>query len=165
MRRTTTVMALVAAAALLTACGGGSDADDAKPAASGKDTAAAPEPAAGGQDEAEGTDAADGADDDGADKTYEVVLEVGGSGSSSVYYVLGTNDMEQVTLPWKKSDSIALTGTQRKVGTIVSVVPGPVKQSNGQLAAAPCSITVDGEKVVEDPGGTGGKHICQYTLH
>ncbi|MGW9498314.1 hypothetical protein ACWG5P_28780 [Streptomyces prasinus] len=158
MRRAMTIMALVAAAGLVTACGG-SGADDKKPAAD-KGAAVSSKPTVDGQDE---TDEADTADK--ADKTYEVVLEVGGSGKSSVYYVLGTNRMEQVSLPWKKSDSITLNSTQRKVGTIVSVAPGPVAQSNGQLAAAPCSITVDGKKVVEDPGGAEGKHLCEFTLH
>ncbi|MET8117569.1 hypothetical protein [Streptomyces prasinus] len=158
MRRAMTIMALVAAAGLVTACGG-SGADDKKPAAD-KGAAVSSKPTVDGQDE---TDEADTADK--ADKTYEVVLEVGGSGKSSVYYVLGTNRMEQVSLPWKKSDSITLNSTQRKVGTIVSVAPGPVAQSNGQLAAAPCSITVDSKKVVEDPGGAEGKHLCEFTLH
>ncbi|MFF0117039.1 hypothetical protein [Streptomyces prasinus] len=153
-----TIMALVAAAGLATACGG-SGADDKKPAAD-KGAAVPSHPTVDGQDE---TDEADTAGK--KDKTYEVVLEVGGSGKSSVYYVLGTNRMEQVSLPWKKSDSITLNSTQRKVGTIVSVAPGPVAQSNGQLAAAPCSITVDGKKVVEDPGGAEGKHLCEFTLH
>ncbi len=158
MRRAMTIMALVAAAGLVTACGG-SGADDKKPAAD-KGAAVSSKPTVDGQDE---TDEADTADK--TDKTYEVVLEVGGSGKSSIYYVLGTNRMEQVSLPWKKSDSITLNSTQRKVGTIVSVAPGPVAQSNGQLAAAPCSITVDGKKVVEDPGGAEGKHLCEFTLH
>ncbi|MCP3771101.1 hypothetical protein [Streptomyces sp. MAR25Y5] len=161
MRRAMTIMALVAAAGLVTACGG-SGADEKKPAAD-KGAAVSSKPTVDGLDETDETDEADTADK--KDKTYEVVLEVGGSGKSSVYYVLGTNRMEQVSLPWKKSDSITLNSTQRKVGTIVSVAPGPVAQSNGQLAAAPCSITVDGKKVVEDPGGAEGKHLCEFTLH
>ncbi|MFJ9668970.1 hypothetical protein ACIRPP_30925 [Streptomyces sp. NPDC101219] len=162
MRRARTIIAIAAAAGLLAACGGSGD-DDKKPAAD-QGAAASSAPAAGGQDkekdDEKGTDGGDR-----ADKTYEVTLEVGGSGSTSVYYVLGTNRTEQVSLPWKKSDSITLNSTQRKVGTIVSVVPGPVTQSDGRLAAAPCSITVDGKKVVDDPGGAEGNHICQYTLH
>lgn len=146
MRRAMTITALIAAAGLMTACGSGGD--DAKQERADKNPAtSSSKPASEGQD-----------------KTYEVTLEVGGEGRSSVYYNLDTNRSEQVTLPWKKSDSITLNSTQRKVGTIVSVVPGPVKLSNGQLAAAPCSITVDGKKVTEDPGGVDGKHMCEYTL-
>ncbi|MGY3202579.1 hypothetical protein [Streptomyces sp. TE5632] len=147
MRRAMTMTALIAAAGLMAACG--SSGGEAKEERADKGTAtSSPKPAPEGQD-----------------KTYEVTLEVGGEGKSSIYYNLGTNHFEQVTLPWKKSDKLTLNSTQRKVGTIVSVVPGPVKLPNGQLGAAPCSITVDGKKVVEDPGGVDGKHLCEYTLH
>ncbi|WP_097214497.1 MULTISPECIES: hypothetical protein [unclassified Streptomyces] len=137
-------MALIAAAALMTACGSGND--KTQRAEKGTPTSS-PTPAAGGQD-----------------KTYEVSLEVGGKGKSSVSYNLDTNGSEQVTLPWKKSDRLTLNSTERKVGITVSVVPGPVMLSNGQFGAAPCTITVDGKKVVEDAGGADGKHMCEYTL-
>lgn len=149
MRRAMTITALIAAAGLMTACGS-SGSDDKKERA-GKGTATSSSSSSKPASEGQG-------------KTYEVTLEVGGEGKASVYYNLDTNHFEQVTLPWKKSDRVTLTSTQRKVGTIVSVVPGPVKLSNGRLGAAPCSITVDGKKVVEDPGGVDGKHLCEYTL-
>ncbi|MFH8453755.1 hypothetical protein ACH4CD_31465 [Streptomyces fungicidicus] len=147
MRRVMTVTALIAAAGLMTACGGSGDGDE-KERAGGSTAASSSE-----------------ASSEGEDKTYEVTLEVGGEGKSSVYYTLGTNSTEQVTLPWKKTDEMTLNSTERKVGIIVSVVPGPVKLSNGQLGTAPCSITVDGKKVVEDQGGAEGKHLCEYTIH
>jgi hypothetical protein len=145
MRRVRTITALIAAAGLMTACGGSGDdkterADKGTPASS-------PKPAS-----------------DGQDRTYEVSFEVGGKGKSSVYYNLDTNHSEQVTLPWKKSDKLTLSSTERKVGITVSVVPGPMRLSNGQFAAAPCSISVDGKKVAENPGGADGKHMCEYTL-
>ncbi|MFI8308157.1 hypothetical protein ACIF80_33055 [Streptomyces sp. NPDC085927] len=146
MRRATTITALVAAVGLMTACGSSSD-DDKKESAD-KGAATSPSKPAS----------------DGQDKTYEVTFEVGGEGKSSVYYNLDTNRSEQVTLPWKKSDKLTLNSTERKVGIIVSIVPGSVKLSNGQLGAAPCSISVDGKKVAEDPGGVEGKHMCEYTL-
>jgi hypothetical protein len=68
---------------------------------------------------------------DAKDRTYEVSVEVGGKGKPSVYYNLNTNRSEQVTLPWKKSDKLRLNGTECKVGITVSVVPGPVRLSNG----------------------------------
>ncbi|GGK78007.1 hypothetical protein [Streptomyces flaveus] len=146
MRRATTITALVTAAGLMTACGGSGD--DGKTERAGKSTpTSSSKPAP-----------------DGQDKTYEVTVEVGGKGKSQVGYNLDTNHFEQVTLPWKKSDQLTLNSTQRKVGITVSVVPGPVMLSNGQFAAAPCSITVDGKKVAEDPGGVDGKHMCEYTL-
>ncbi|MFD7765293.1 hypothetical protein [Streptomyces sp. NPDC059787] len=152
MRRATTVTALIAAAGLMTACGGGSGDGDEKERA-------------GGSTAASSSEASSGASSEGEDKTYEVTLEVGGAGKSSVYYTLGTNSTEQVTLPWKKTDEMTLNSTERKVGITVSVVPGSVKLSSGQLGAAPCSITVDGKKVVEDQGGAEGKHLCEYTIH
>ncbi|CAM5501097.1 hypothetical protein GCM10010261_66020 [Streptomyces pilosus] len=148
MRRVMTVTALIAAAGLMTACGGSSGDGDDKGSAGSSTAASSSE-----------------ASSEGEDKTYEVTLEVGGEGKSSVYYTLGTNGTEQVTLPWKKSGEMTLNPTERKVGIIVSVVPGPVKLSNGQLGAAPCSITVDGKKVVEDQGGVEGAHKCEYTLN
>jgi hypothetical protein len=148
MRRAMTMTALIAAVGLMTACGGGGGGDAEKERADKGTSTSSSEPASEGQD-----------------KTYEVTLEVGGEGRSSIYYNLDTNHFEQVTLPWKKSDSLTLTSTQLKVGTIVSVAPGPVKLSDGRLGAAPCSITVDGKKVVEDPGGVDGKHLCEYTIH
>ncbi|MEV8037486.1 hypothetical protein [Streptomyces sp. NPDC086182] len=145
MRRAGTIAALIAAAALMTACGSSSD-GKAERADKGAPTSS-PKPAS-----------------DGQDRTYAVSFEVGGKGKSSVYYNLDTNHSEQVALPWKKSDKLTLNSTERKVGITVSVVPGPVMLSNGQFAAAPCSITVDGKKVAEDPGGADGKHMCEYTL-
>jgi hypothetical protein len=65
--------------------------------------------------------------------------------------------------PWSGAGPPA-PATERKVGITVSVVPGPVKLSDGRFGAAPCSITVDGKKVVEDQGGAEGKHLCEYTL-
>ncbi|WP_146228999.1 hypothetical protein [Streptomyces sp. NWU339] len=145
MRRAMTITVLIATAGLMTACGSGGDA---KKERADKGTATSSSKPAS----------------EGHDKTYEVTFEVGGEGKSSVYYNLDTNRSEQVTLPWEKSDNLTLNSTERKVGITVSVVPGPVKLSNGQLAAAPCSITVDGKKVAEEPGGVDGKHMCEYTL-
>jgi hypothetical protein len=146
MRRARAIAALIAAAALVTGCGSSGDGKT-EHADKGTPTSA-PKPATGGQG-----------------RTYDVSFEVGGKGKSNVYYNLDTNRSEEVTLPWKKSDKISLTSTERKVGITVSVVPGPTVLSNGQLAAAPCSITVDGKQVAEDPGGADGKHMCEYTLH
>jgi hypothetical protein len=137
--------ALIVAAALVTACGNSGD-DKTERTAKGAATSS-PKPAT-----------------EGGDRTYAVTLEVGGKGKTNVYYNLETNHFEQVTLPWKKSAEITLNSTERKVGALVSVVPGPVILDNGRAAAAPCSITVDGKSVVDDPGGTEGKHSCKYTL-
>ncbi|MGA5205496.1 hypothetical protein [Streptomyces variegatus] len=87
-----------------------------------------------------------------------------GGSCNTAGHIRTTNRSEHVTLPWKKSDKLTLSSTERKVGITVSVVPGPMRLSNGQFAAAPCSITVDGKKVAENPGGADGKHMCEYTL-
>ncbi|AZM56271.1 hypothetical protein DMA15_29810 [Streptomyces sp. WAC 01529] len=149
MRRAMTITALIAAAGLMTACGGSGGGDDegGKKGRTEQGRASSSKPASGVKD-----------------RTYEVTFEVDGEGSSSVYYNLDTNHSEQVTLPWKKSGELTLNSTERKVGITVSVVPGTVRLSNGQFAAAPCSITVDGKKVAKDPGGAKGKHMCEYTL-
>ncbi|MFG2503775.1 hypothetical protein ACGFSB_36880 [Streptomyces sp. NPDC048441] len=147
MRRTMTIAALIAAAGLLTACGG-SDGGDKKEHADKAPAAASSKPGAKGQD-----------------KTYEVTLEVGGKSKTNVFYVAGSNGNEQVKLPWKKTEKVTLNSTERKVGITVHVVPGPVILPDGKAAAAPCSITVDGKQVDEDPGGPTGKHACKYTLH
>jgi hypothetical protein len=141
-----TITALIAAAGLMTACGSSSDGEKTERTDKGTPTSS-PKPAS-----------------EGEDRTYEVSFEVGGKGKSNVSYNLDTNHFEQVTLPWKKSDKLTLNSTERKVGITVSVVPGPVMLPNGQAAAAPCSISVDGKKVAEDPGGADGKHMCEYTL-
>lgn len=151
MHRATTIVALVAAAGLMTACGG----SDSGP----KDDGAKKERA----DKGTGTSSSKPASR-GQDKSYEVTFEVGGKGKSNVYYNLDTNHSEQVTLPWKKSDTLTLNSTERKVGITVSIVPGSVMLSDGRFAAAPCSITVDGKKVAKDPGGVKGKHMCKHTL-
>ncbi|WP_150477719.1 hypothetical protein [Streptomyces alboniger] len=73
MRRALTVAAFIAAAGLLTSCGG-SDSGYKKDQAD-KGPAAASSHA--------GTE--------GQDKTYEVTLEVGGKGKTSVFYYAGSN--------------------------------------------------------------------------
>ncbi|GHC39554.1 hypothetical protein [Streptomyces cinnamoneus] len=95
---------------------------------------------------------------------HEVTLEVLGTGTSSVYYNLETNKMEQVQLPWKKTSTITLTtDAEKKAGHVVSVVPGSVPGPDGMLHAAPCVITVDGKKVADNQGGKSDK-MCEYTL-
>lgn len=152
MRKTITTTALVLTAALLTGCGGSdsSSADSPKPASdtpSGKPS-----------------DASKG---DGP-VSHEVTLEVQGTGSALVYYNLGTNKGEQVTLPWKKTDTITFTTeAEKKVGTVVSVVPGSVQAADGTLKAAPCVITVDGKKVADNKGANdkdASSTMCKYAL-
>ncbi|MEV3992063.1 hypothetical protein AB0J57_24430 [Streptomyces sp. NPDC049837] len=147
MRKTITTTALVLTAALLTGCGG--NPDDPKPAA---------KPSSKPSDSAKG---------DGP-VSHQVTLEVQGAGSALVYYNLDTNKGEQVTLPWKKTATITFTTeAEKKVGTVVSVVPGSVQAADGTLKAAPCVITVDGKKVADnksandkDPAST----MCKYAL-
>ncbi|MER7266628.1 hypothetical protein ABT388_40335 [Streptomyces collinus] len=146
MRRVMAITALIATTGLMAACGSSGDVDKPERADKGS-SAASSKPTSKGEG-----------------RTYEVTFEVGGKGKSTVAYNLDTNHFEQVTLPWKKSDKITLNRTERKVGITLSVVPGPMILSNGQAAAAPCSIFVDGKKVTSDPGGAEGKHMCEYAL-
>lgn len=160
MRRTVTgAAALVVSALLLTACGGG--ADDA-----GKDGSA---PGGGNASEAPGKPADGAKDEAGSGKeksgevTRHVTLEVTGKGSTQIVYALGENGTEQVTLPWKKTEDITLTPAEQKVGSLVTLVPGSVRGSDGRLKAASCTITVDGEKVADNDDGASPKG-CTYKL-
>ncbi|WP_051718058.1 hypothetical protein [Streptomyces megasporus] len=172
MRKTVTGLALVAAAALLTGCGSDGGAD--KSAGSGgKDGAAeaSARPSDGGGERdgesSKGAEGSSGGSSEGGAKddevTREVTLEVDGEGKTQVYYTVGTNATEQVTLPWSKTVTLSLTEAERKVGVLVSVVPGSVMNDSGELTAGSCVIKVDGKKV-DDNGN--GKDIsgCEYTV-
>ncbi|MFC5148926.1 hypothetical protein [Streptomyces aureoversilis] len=147
MRKIIMGAALVLTTALLTGCGSDdSPAKSEKPAASTQPNAKAkPE---GGSGEVK----------------HEVTLEVLGTGTTSVYYNLDTNKMEQVQLPWKKTSTVTLTtDAEKKVGLGVSVVPGSVKGPDGFLHAAPCVITVDGKKVADNQDGKSDK-MCEFKV-
>ncbi|QKW10355.1 hypothetical protein HUT18_32035 [Streptomyces sp. NA04227] len=92
----------------------------------------------------------------------EVTLEVPGSGSSQVMYILGSNKMERVSLPWKLTRTLSLTKAEQSVGVLVSVVPGSVKGSDGMLEQAACRITVDGKTVVDQSAGSS--KTCEYKV-
>ncbi|MEU3877650.1 hypothetical protein [Streptomyces sp. NPDC029704] len=145
MRKIIMGAALVLTTALLTGCGSGdSPAKSDRPATSTQPKAK-PE---GGSGEVK----------------HEVTLEVLGTGTTSVYYNLDTNRMEQVQLPWKKTSTITLTtDAEKKVGLGVSVVPGSVAGSDGMLHAAPCVITVDGKKVADNQNGQSNKP-CEFKV-
>lgn len=125
MRRTLTGIALVAAtAALLAGCGSGGG--DGKEVGAKQDTSTAPSPAAskpaGGQE-----------------ATREVTFEVRGQGSTQVLWTAGDSKTEQVNLPWTKTTQLTVKGAELKVGSLVSVVPGSVTGSDGQLGRHPVS--------------------------
>lgn len=145
MRKTVTTTALILAAALLTGCGSSGGTDDPKPAAKPSEAAKGDGPV-----------------------SRQVTLEVQGKGSTLVYYNLESNKAEQVTLPWKKTATITLTTeAEKKVGTVVSVVPGSVQAADGTLKAAPCVITVDGKKVADNAGANDkdpSSAMCKYNL-
>ncbi|MFP8960986.1 hypothetical protein ACLIYP_10565 [Streptomyces nanhaiensis] len=148
MRRTTAGLALIVSGVLLTGCGGGDDGG-----AEGK-----PAPSASGSEEPGGGTGGGGA---GGEVVREVTLEVQGTGKTQIAYVADGNRTEQVTLPWKKTVELSLTKAEQEVGVLVSVVPGSVPGDDGMLRPAPCTITVDGEKVDDNQDGKdvlGCKH-------
>ncbi|MDJ0345832.1 hypothetical protein QMK19_31645 [Streptomyces sp. H10-C2] len=144
MRKIISRTALVLTAALLTGCGS----DDGPPRADKSANASVkPKPDSGS-----------------GEVKREVTLEVLGTGTSQVYYTLDTNKMEKVKLPWKKTSTVTLTtDAEKKIGTLVSVVPGSVPSSDGTLHAAACVITVDGKKVADNQGGKSDKS-CEYKV-
>ncbi|MEU6124601.1 hypothetical protein [Streptomyces sp. NPDC047123] len=156
MRKTVTGVALVAALALLTGCGSSDDGEGSGEKSGkkeGSSSGAAAKP--GGDADAGGS---------GKGAAHQVTLEVGGQGKTQIMYVSDTNHMEQVTLPWKKTFEITLEGAEKKVGHVVSVVPGSVQGGDGMLSAAPCTITVDGDKVSDNDGGKAKKPMCEHML-
>ncbi|MFF1925243.1 hypothetical protein ACFVW8_32320 [Streptomyces sp. NPDC058221] len=150
MRKTLTGAAFVVAAVLLAGCGGGG-ADESAAESKGKSPAAQPSHTSEDSGDAveEGT-------------PHEVTIEVKGAGTGSVMYTLDEDNFEQVTLPWKKTATIAARGAEREVGRLVNVAPGNVTRPDGKLVAAACSITVDGKTVVETKEGAGKP--CSYTF-
>ncbi|MFD3353761.1 hypothetical protein [Streptomyces fradiae] len=153
MRKTTAAVSLVVAAGLLTGCGGG--------AAESPGGGAAGTPGASptaGMPEGSGEGRAKG-----GDTSYEVTIEVGGTGSTMVMYSLDDSGTETVTLPWKKTATITPVGAEKEVGRLVIVTPGSVSDGNGMLTAASCTITVNGEKVADNGNGKIPKP-CSYKL-
>ncbi|MFJ8588077.1 hypothetical protein ACIRD2_26015 [Streptomyces sp. NPDC093595] len=149
---TVTATACLLAAALLTGCGGaaeeGKDGGNA-----GREPSAAPSQP--GKQDTSGP-AAGGA-------SHEVTIEVRGEGRTMVMWTLDESKTETVTLPWKRTATIAPRGAEKEVGRLVIVTPGTVQGADGMLTAASCTITVDGKKVADNGGGKIPKP-CSYKL-
>ncbi|MFG1961131.1 hypothetical protein [Nonomuraea sp. NPDC049028] len=93
--------------------------------------------------------------------TRTIKLEVLGKGKTMqpIMYMADEDGTENnATLPWSRTATIELTGAEQRVGRLVSVVSGSVKDASGQLKPAPCRIIVDGKKVAS---GTG---LCKYKV-
>lgn len=150
MRKTLTGTAFVMATVLLTGCGGGAEGTPSE--GHGKSPAA--------QQSKTPKDTGGDAVDEGT--SHEVTIEVKGTGTGSVMYTLDDSNFEQVTLPWKKTATIAARAAEREVGRLVIVTPGNVTRPDGKIVAAQCSITVDGKKVVESKEDSGKP--CSYKL-
>ncbi|WP_175408783.1 hypothetical protein [Streptomyces sp. TRM64462] len=154
MRRTMAAAAVMAVAALLTGCGG---AADAKGGSGTEGASGAPSAVATPSGKAEGQAEAD------TGTSYEVTIEVGGTGSTMVMYTLDESKTETVTLPWKKTATITPVGAEKEVGRLVLVTPGTITDGNGMLTAASCTITVDGKKVADNDNGKVAKP-CSYKI-
>ncbi|MFD4005098.1 hypothetical protein [Streptomyces rubiginosohelvolus] len=101
MRKIHIGASLAMAAVLLTGCGAEEPAKDSK----------AKGPAA------EATGKPQGSGGNGEGTPHEVTIEVKGTGSSTVMYTLDDSDFEQITLPWKKTATIAARGAEREEGS------------------------------------------------
>ncbi|GGS76029.1 hypothetical protein GCM10010253_58530 [Streptomyces badius] len=146
MRKIHIGASLAMAAVLLTGCGAEEPVKDSKAKGPAAEATGKPEESGGN---GEGT-------------PHEVTIEVKGTGASTVMYTLDDSDFEQITLPWKKTATIAARGAEREVGRLVILTPGHVTLPDGKLGAGQCSITVDGKKVVESEEGSGKP--CSYKL-
>jgi hypothetical protein len=153
---TVTATAFVLAAALLTGCGGaaeeGKDGGEGGGNAGREPSAAPSQP---GKPDTSGP-AAEGT-------SHEVTIEVRGEGRTMVMWTLDESKTETVTLPWKRTATIAPRGAEKEVGRLVIVTPGTVQGADGMLTAASCTITVDGKKVSDNGGGKIPKP-CSYKL-
>ncbi|MFE9388754.1 hypothetical protein [Streptomyces sp. NPDC006784] len=83
--------------------------------------------------------------------------------SQGIYYQLSSSGSESGSLPWKKTETLTLTPAQRKVGVLVSIVPGSVAGSDGILKPGACVITVEGKEVADNQGGKSDKG-CEYRV-
>ena len=77
------------------------------------------------------------------------------------YYAGADGTESDATLPWKKTVTIELTGAEQKVGSLVFLIPGSVRDSSGMLKPPKCRILVDGKEVATNDGG---KNMCKHTL-
>jgi predicted small secreted protein len=152
MRKTLTATAFVLAATLLTGCGSSDGGTDDK--AAGKESPAATEQSKKPQGSGERVT--------GEGTPHEVTVEVQGTGDSTVMWTLDESGFEKTTLPWKKTATIAARGAEQKVGRLVIVTPGTMRNAEGQFVAAKCKITVDGKVVAESADDKGTP--CKYML-
>ncbi|MFI8435789.1 hypothetical protein ACIGJO_18935 [Streptomyces sp. NPDC079020] len=151
MRKSVTGIALAAAAVvLLSGCGSDDGAKDGRKAANG-----------GGDKASASQNPSPGVAKDGA--THQVTLEVEGQGKTQVMYNAASSGFEEQTLPWTLTETVELTDAERKVGYLITAVPGSVTAADGSLQQAPCVIKVDGEKVADNDAGKNPKG-CTYTI-
>ncbi|WP_031076659.1 hypothetical protein [Streptomyces sp. NRRL S-118] len=151
--RTATATAFVLATALLTGCGGAAEEGGDGGKSAGR------EPSAGSSQQ--GKPDTSGSAGEGA--SHEVTIEVRGEGRTMVMWTLDESKTETVTLPWKRTATIAPRGAEKEVGRLVIVTPGTVQGEDGMLTAASCTITVDGKKVADNGEGKIAKP-CAYKL-
>ncbi|MFD1539952.1 hypothetical protein [Nonomuraea guangzhouensis] len=121
----------------------------------------AKEPAPAAQPAASASASAPPSAEPQAAATRTVKLEVLGKGKimQPIIYVADEDGSESdTTLPWSKTATIELTGAEQRVGRLVSVVSGSVKDASGLLKPAACRIVVDGKTVVS------GKGLCKYKV-
>lgn len=156
MHRISAAAAVALAAVLLAGCGSG-DGDEAQ---DDKGSTAGAQKSGGSGDTGAAVDEGTSGQ---ASETRKVTLEVGGEGETQVYWTIGTNKSETVSLPWTKTKELTLEGAQLEVGALVSVVPGSVKDEAGRYVPAPCVITVDGAKVADNDEGKS-ETGCKYTV-
>ncbi len=137
MRKTLIGASFAMAAVLITGCAAEEPAKDSKAKGPAAEATGKPEESGGN---GEGT-------------PHEVTIEVKGTGASTVMYTLDDSDFEQITLPWKKTATIAARGAEREVGRLVILTPGHVTLPDGKLGAG---TVLDHRRRQEGRGERGG---------
>ncbi|WP_380659561.1 hypothetical protein [Sinosporangium siamense] len=96
--------------------------------------------------------------------TRKVTLEVIGKGKSvqPIAFVADVAGTEaDAELPWKKTVTVELTKAEQKVGRLINIIPGSVRDAKGKIKLGKCRILVEGKVVATNDSG---QVLCEHML-